>query len=97
MFALKNLLLTFIKLLYTIANIFEVILIIRAVMSWFIPSHDNRIFLILVRITEPVLYRIRRFLPAMSIDFSPLIAILIVDFIIKGFILRTLAEMIIRL
>ncbi|MBN1327326.1 MAG: YggT family protein [Candidatus Cloacimonetes bacterium] len=94
MFVFRNLLITIIRLLYAAANIFEILLIIRAVMSWFMPNPYNRFYQILIQITEPVLYQIRRFLPRMSIDFSPMIAILIIEFIIKGFILISLAQLV---
>jgi len=97
MFVFQNLFLTIIKLLYRVCDIYVIILIARAIFSWFFAYPNNKIYLFLIQITEPVLYRIRRFLPVMSIDFSPLIAILIIDFIIKRFILGTLAQIIIQL
>ena len=53
-------------------GIFNFILIIRVVLSYFV-SPDNRLFGVLVSITEPVLSPVRRVLPATSgIDWAPL-------------------------
>ena len=92
MFVIRNLTLLLLQVIYFAANVFEVILIIRAVMSWFFHNPYNRFYQLLIQITEPVLSRVRRFLPAMSIDISAIIVILIIDFIIKGFILKTLFQ-----
>ncbi|MFH1091465.1 MAG: YggT family protein [Pseudomonadota bacterium] len=58
------------------------IVIIRAVISWFNPNPFNPLVRFLYRITDPILYYIRRLLPAMyrGIDFSPLILIFIIIF-----------------
>lgn len=50
----------------------------RALLSWFDPTNKYAISRILFSMTEPVLAPIRRLLPATSIDFSPLIAIVII-------------------
>ncbi len=92
MFIFRNFILMILQILYFAANVFQIILIIRAIMSWFFPHSYNRFYQILIQITEPVLSRVRRFLPQMSIDISPLIVILFIDFIFKGFILKTLYQ-----
>jgi YggT family protein len=59
------------------------VLIIRAVISWVSPDPYNPIVRALYSITEPVLSFLRRRFPLMagSIDFSPMVAILIVWFL----------------
>jgi YggT family protein len=59
------------------------VLIIRAVISWVSPDPYNPIVRALYSITEPVLSFLRRKFPLMagSIDFSPMVAILIVWFL----------------
>jgi YggT family protein len=59
------------------------VLIIRAVISWVSPDPYNPIVRALYSITEPVLSFLRRKFPLMagSIDFSPMVAILLVWFL----------------
>ena len=81
-------------LLIQIIDIYMIIVIIRAVLSWF-PINRNgsmfRIYLFLIQITEPVLSRVREFLsrmiPNMAIDFSPFIVIILLN-ILRNFIAR---------
>ncbi|MBS7527399.1 YggT family protein [Fusibacter paucivorans] len=56
----------------------------RAVLSWFIRDYNNPIMRILVSLTEPILKPIRELLSRFNIggnmiDFSPLVALLIVQ------------------
>ena len=57
-------------------------IIIRALLSWFSISGAQPVFRLLVEITEPVLAPIRRVLPtAGMLDFSPLVALLLIQVI----------------
>jgi YggT family protein len=56
----------------------------RAVLSWFIRDYNNPIMRILMSLTEPILKPIRELLSRFNIggnmiDFSPLVALLIVQ------------------
>jgi YggT family protein len=77
-------------LLIKLIDIYVIIIIIRALISWFSPSPYNPLYIFLISITEPVLGRIRKFtfrlFPTFRIDFSPLIAILLLN-IIRNFLL----------
>ena len=76
------------KLIYDIANLLLTILvlsiIVRALLSWFYPVGRDRWSKLLVDITEPILSPIRsllsRILP-IPIDFSPIVAILLINFL----------------
>ena len=76
-------------------DIYMVIIIIRAIFSWF-PVNPNsaffRVYLFMVTITEPVLGWIRNFLrrlfPGSPFDFSPIIAIVLLN-ILRNLILGT--------
>jgi len=58
------------------------VIIARALISWVNPDPWNPIVQFLQRVTEPVLYPIRRRLNfAMGIDLSPIIALLIIVFL----------------
>lgn len=72
--------------------------IIRAVLSWVSPDPYNPIVRALYAITEPVLSQLRRRLPlfAGSIDFSPIVAILIIVFL-QRFVVRTLFDLALRM
>lgn len=66
--------------------------IITALLSWVNPDPYNPIVRFLKTITEPVLYRIRRMLGIYGgIDFSPIIAILVIWFL-QSFLVRTLID-----
>lgn len=59
------------------------IIIARAIISWVNPDPYNPIVRFLYRTTEPVLSRIRRFLPDMGgIDLSPIIVIAVIFFLL---------------
>ncbi len=72
--------------------------IIRAVLSWVSPDPYNPIVRALYAITEPVLSQLRRRLPlfAGSIDFSPIVAILLIVFL-QRFVVRTLFDLALRM
>jgi YggT family protein len=59
------------------------VLVIRAVLSWVSPDPYNPIVRALYSITEPVLSFLRRKFPLMagSIDFSPMVAIVVLWFL----------------
>lgn len=72
--------------------------ILRAVLSWVSPDPYNPIVRALYSVTEPVLSILRRRLPlfAGSIDFAPLVAVLIIVFL-QRFIVRTLFDIALRM
>ncbi|HEY5648500.1 MAG TPA: YggT family protein [Nitrospiria bacterium] len=93
MFVIANLLTALAQVIDIILSFFMWVIVIRAVISWVNPDPYNPIVQFLYRVTDPVLHRIRRFVPLiMGIDFSPIIAILIIVFL-KGFIVTTLIQL----
>ena len=61
-----------------------IVLFVRIILSWFPMSRDNKFMELLYAITEPVLAPIRRLVqrsplggPGMVLDFSPLIALIL--------------------
>lgn len=86
----NSLFMAFIYTLNVALDLYVWVLIIGAVLSWLIffdvINPRNRIVAVVsdfcTRVTEPVLRRIRRFLPTMNgLDLSPVILILIIIFI----------------
>jgi YggT family protein len=83
MYLFGNVILGIAKVLDIVLNIYMWVIIIRALISWVNPDPYNAIVQILTRVTEPVLRPIRKLVPPykVGIDFSPLIAILIIIFL----------------
>lgn len=93
MFILGNFLNAVAKILDIALDFFMWIIIIRALISWVNPDPYNPIVQFLAKITEPLLYPIRRLLPTyrIGIDLSPMIAILIILFM-KYFLIVSLVQ-----
>ena len=92
MFVLSNFLKASASIVDIVLSIFYWLILIRALISWVNPDPYNMIVRFLYRATEPILTPIRRMLPPMGIDLSPIIAFLIIIFL-KGFIVATLLDM----
>lgn len=93
MFILGYLLLAAAKVLSIVLNLFMWIVIARAILSWVSPDPYNPIVRFINNVTEPVLYRIRMFIPVSfgGIDFSPVIVILGVVFL-NTFLVNSLSR-----
>ncbi len=94
MFTLPNILFVLLRALDMAASLYVYVLVIRALVSWFSPDPYNSLYRFLINITEPVLSRIRRFVPTPGIDFSPFIALLLIQFVVKGFIIQNLMRLV---
>ena len=91
MFILGNLIITTAKLLDTILFVVNLLIIIRALVSWVSPDPFNPLVQFLYRTTDPILDPIQRRLPVMAIDISPVIAFLVIYFL-RSFLVVTLIE-----
>jgi YggT family protein len=68
---------TFVSILGTVLSL---AIIIRALMSWIMPAGGTGLTRVLIDVTEPILAPIRRMLPPLGgIDFSPLLAIILIQ------------------
>jgi YggT family protein len=70
------------------------IVIISALLTWVNPDPYNPIVRILRNLTEPVFYRVRRWVPFTymgGIDLSPIVVLLAIQFI-KIFLVQTLYQ-----
>jgi YggT family protein len=94
MFMISNFLLALAKLVEILLGAYMWIVIGRAILSWVNPDPYNPIVRFLHDVTEPVLARIRRIIPAFAggIDFSPMILILVIYFLMS-FLVPTLKHM----
>jgi YggT family protein len=69
--------LIFIKLL---CDLFSILIIIRAILSWFPINPHNPVVSVLNQVTEPILAPLRRIIPRLGmIDITPMVAIIILQ------------------
>ena len=94
MFIMSNFLIAIAKVLDVVLSIFMWIVIARAVLSWVSPDPYNPIVRFIHKVTEPVLYQIRRRIPVNfgGIDFSPIIVFLAIIFL-QRFVVQSLYEL----
>ena len=80
---LGNVLEAIAAVLHTVLEIYMWVIIVRSLISWVNPDPYNSIVQFLQRVTDPVLYQIRKRLGmgSMGFDFSPIIAILLIMFL----------------
>lgn len=89
---LSNFILAVAKLINFVLSVYIWVVIGRAVISWVNADPYNPIVRFLIQVTEPVLSRIRRFLPPMGgLDLSPMILIFGVIFL-QSFLVPTLQQ-----
>ncbi len=85
-------------ILITVVRVaFEVLnwlIIARVILSWFPASPHNGLIRFIYDVTEPILSPFRRLMPksAMPVDFSPLIAILVLQ-LVQRLVLSLLASL----
>ena len=92
MFMFGNFILAIAKLINFALSAYIWIVIGRAVISWVNADPYNPIVRFLVRVTDPILLRIRRYVPSMGgIDLSPMILILAIVFL-QSFLVPTLRQ-----
>lgn len=95
MFIISNFIFSLANILNLLLSTFSWLIIIRALLSWVNPDPNNLIVQFLNKVTEPVLYPIRKMLPfnfQIGIDISPLIAYLLIMFL-KTFLVQSLFDL----
>lgn len=96
MFVFQELLLALARVAEYVLWAYMWLVIIRALISWVNPDPWNPIVQFLIRVTEPVLRPVRRWLPSMGIDISPVIVIIAIMFL-QQFVVRVLVQAAYRL
>ncbi len=96
MFVMANFIIAVAQILDVVLTVLYWLILIRALVSWVSPDPFNPIVQFLYRTTDPVLDPIRRILPPMGIDISPIIAFFGIMFI-KSFLVRTLFDIAYRM
>ncbi len=72
---------TFLKIIEVICNVLTIIILLRVIVSWY-ARPTNALFRFLCRLTDPILAPIRRVIPRIGpFDFSPLVAIILIQLI----------------
>jgi len=76
-----------------VLNIALIVVIARAILSWVSPDPYNPIVRIINQLSEPILFPIRKRVPYMGgIDWSPIIALMIIYFL-DIFLVQTLSRL----
>ena len=98
MFVVGNFVMAMAYILHYVLNAYMWVMIIRALLSWVNPDPYNPIVRFLHNVTEPVLYAIRKRLPAFAggVDFTPLIVVLAIAFLDR-FLVQSLMGLAMRL
>lgn len=97
MFILANLLSAVAQIAHMIITVYIWIVVVSALISWVNPDPYNPVVRFLRGATDPVLYRIRQYLPVFGgIDFSPFVLILAL-FFLDSFVVKTLSDFAYRL
>ena len=92
MFVFGNFLNALAYLLNIALTVMYWLILVRALISWVNPDPFNPIVQFLQRVTEPVLEPIRRLMPPLAFDLSPMIAFFGIIFL-RQFLVRTLYDM----
>ena len=96
MVVVGNLLLGLGKVLNLLISIGYILFLVRAVISWVEVDRDNQFVIMLHNVTEPVLDPIRKYMPAGTIDFSPM-AVLLMLYFADIFVVESLLDIGFRL
>jgi YggT family protein len=74
-------------------DVYSLLILVRALLSWVNPNPYHPLVQLLIRATEPVLAPLRRVIPMSGIDFSPLVAMLLIDIVVKKIVLGVLSAL----
>ena len=96
MFVFGNLVAALAQIVSIILTLMYWFILILALISWVNPDPFNPLVQFLNRVTEPILEPIRRVLPPLAIDISPIIAFLGIVFL-QRFLVSTLLDLSLRM
>lgn len=89
MFIFSSLFVALARVVDMVCGLYTWVIVFRALISWVNPDPFNPIVQFLERSTEPLLAPIRRLLPRLPIDISPIILLIAVAFL-QTFLVRVL-------
>lgn len=70
-------------LIIAILRVYELVIIIRALVSWIHPDPDHPVIRFIIEVTDPVLEPFRRWMGVGGVDFSPIAVIVIIELVIS--------------
>ena len=94
MFFVQNVILAVVDLLAIVLNLYFWVVIVAAELSWVRPDPYNPVVRAVRTLTEPVFYRVRKWLPftyTNGIDFSPVVVLLVIQ-LINRIVIASLAQ-----
>ena len=92
MAVLGNLIMALAQVLHILLNVYMLLVVARAIISWVSPDPYNPIVNFLYRATEPVLKYVQRIIPSLGgIDLSPILVLLVIVFL-DQFLVGSLRE-----
>lgn len=71
------------KLLVAVLQVYSWLIVVRVIQSWLNPQPRNELLLMVIRLTEPLLGFIRGLIPLRGIDLSPIVAWLLIQFLMR--------------
>ena len=71
------------KLILAILQMFSWLILARVILNWVNPRPRNEILLMVVRVTELLLAPLRALIPLRGIDLSPILAWLLIQFLMR--------------
>ena len=94
MFVLVNILEAVVYVAVLLLNAYSIVLVVVCLMSWLNPDPYNPIVRLLRNLTEPLLWRIRKYLPftySRGMDFSPLVLLILIQ-LVERIVIKSLAQ-----
>ena len=94
MFVFANILEAIIYVADTLLTVYSFVVIVACLISWVNPDPYNPIVRILRNLTEPVLWRIRKYLPftyVSGLDLSPLVLLLAIQ-LVRMIVVKSLMQ-----
>ncbi len=92
MAVLGNLIMALAQVLHLLLNVYMLLVIARAIISWVSPDPYNPIVNFLYRATDPVLRYMQRIIPPLGgIDLSPILVLIVIVFL-DQFLVGSLRE-----
>lgn len=67
------------KSIINLISIYNLVILARVISSWIIQDPTSQILRFLYAVTEPILGPIRNIMPNMGLDFSPIVAYLLLN------------------
>ncbi len=70
-----------IRLIAALLQVYVWLIFVRVILGWVNPRPRNEILVMVIRVTEPLLCRLRPLIPLRGIDLSPILALLLIELI----------------